>query len=204
MKNVFFAIVLLTMITGCNVQKHVSRSQLNASSQTETRDEMASRLNKEIKTDIQSSVDTHTSENCDTNFQTPGSNVTGEKSLEYLLQGGSFELENSAVKGIIRVDTLSGKVTLSIDEKPKIFPHSFNRTTVTHETTNKETNEKEDLKTSAQQKTKTNSDLQSSLVDKQVEKTFNWWWIPIAVCILIIAMFAFRYFYRIGKLKTGK
>jgi hypothetical protein len=165
---------------------------------------MASRLNKEIKTDIHASVDTHTSENCDTNFQTPGSNVTGEKSLEYLLQGGSFELENSAVKGTIRVDTLSGKVTLSLDEKPKTFPHSFNRTTDTHETTNKETNEKEDLKTSALQKTKTYSDFQSSLVEKQVERSFPWWWIPIAVCILVIAFFAFRYFYRIGKLKTGK
>ena len=203
MKNAPFAFALLILVTGCNLAKHVTRDRVNASSQIESKVSMDSKLSKQTKTDIHNSVDTHTSENCDTTFQTPGSNVTGQKSLESLLTGGCFEIENNAVKGTIRLDTLSGKLSLSLEEKPRTFPCKFNRTVDTHQTTDQDTKMNEDLKTSAANQTKASSDSQSSTIQKDVKRTIPWWWIPIAVCFVILAFFVVRFIWRTGKFKTG-
>jgi hypothetical protein len=190
MKNSFFFIALLITITSCNLQKHVTRSEVNTSSQSESREEMASRLKKETQKDISASKDTRTSENCDTNFQTPGSSITGEKSLSDLLNGGSLDIENAAVRGSVRIDSVTGKLKLLLDEKPRIFPAKFNRTTEIHETTNEQSSEKQDVKASGskEQAVKTNSS--SNTVIKDVERSGSWgpWllWIGMAACIVFI------------------
>jgi hypothetical protein len=203
MKNVLFAFALLILVTGCNLAKHLTRDRVNASSQIESKVSMDSKLSKQTKTDIHNSVDTHTSETCDTNFLVPGSTLTGEKSLESLLTGGCFEIENNAVKGTIRLDTLSGNLRLSLEEKPRSFPCTFNRTTDTHQTTDQDIKENEDLKTSAANQTKASSDSQSSTIQKDAKRTIPWWWIPVAVCFVILVYFIVRFLLRTVKFKTG-
>ena len=203
MKNALFSFALLILVTGCNLAKHVTRDRVNASSQIESKVSMDSKLSKQTKTDIHNSVDTHTSETCDTIFQTPGSSVTGQKSLESLLTDGCFEIENNAVKGTIRLDTLSGKLSLSLEEKPRTFPCTFNRTKDTHQTTDQDIKENEDLKTSAANQTKAGSDFKSSTIQKAVKRTIPWWWIPIAVCFVILAVYVVRFLIQTGKFKSG-
>ena len=194
MKNVLFAIVLLILVTGCNVEKHVTRDQVDASSQTESKETVASRLDKEVKTDVLTTIDTHTSENCDTNFVTPGSNITGEKPLESLLSGSSFELENSAVKGTVLVDTITGKVSFSITEKSSTIPLRFNRTTDKRETTNKEVQENEVVKSSMEQKITAKAETESDLTVKDVKRTVPWWsFVFFAVSLVCFVFFLVRF-----------
>ena len=192
MKNVFFFIALLITITSCNLQKHVTRNEVNTSLQTESKEGMASRLKKETEKDIRGSKDTHTTENCDTNFQTPGSSITGEKSLRDLLNGGSLDLENSAVKGTVRIDSATGKVKVILDEKPRSFPGKFNRTTDIHETTSEQSKVNEDLKSSGSKEQASNSASNSSSVTKDVQRSGSWWpwliWIAIAAVIVFVAI----------------
>ena len=201
MKNAPFAFALLILVTGCNLAKHVTQDRVNASSQIESKVSMDSKLSKQTKKDIHNSVDTHTSETCDTTFQTPGSSVTGQKSLESLLTGGCFEIENNAVKGTIRLDTLSGELSLTLEEKPRSFPCTFNRTKDTHETTDQDIKENEDLKTSSANQTIASSDSKSSTIQKDVKRTIPWWWIPIAVCFVILAVYVVRFLLRTVKFK---
>jgi hypothetical protein len=194
MKKIFIALSLLIMATGCSVQKKVTRDQVNTSIQNDSKEEMASRLKKETQKDIRATKDTHTSENCDTNFQTPGSSIAGEKSWGDLLNGGSLDLENAAVKGSVRIDTASGKLKLILEEKPRIFPHSFNRTTTTHQTINEQIEEKQDLKTTQTKEDKQKSSSKSKEVQKDIERTVPWW--PVFFILLAIVCIVVLFFFR--------
>ena len=196
MKIVFVFIALLITITGCNLQKHVTRNEVNSSSQTESKEQMASRLKKETQKDIRGSIDTHTSENCDTNFQAPGSSITGEKSLSDLINGGSLDLENEGIKGSVRIDSATGKVKLLLDEKPRTFQGKFNRTTDTHQTTNEQSNVKEDLKASGTKQQVSKAASNSSEVIKDVKRTVPWWAVPLGVVTALIIFFIANFIIR--------
>ena len=190
MKNALFFVAMLITISSCTLQKHVTRDQVNTSLQTESKEEMASRLKKETEKDILVSKDTHISENCDTNFQTPGSSIAGESALSDLLKGGSLNLENSAVKGSVRYDSASGKMKMYLDEKPRTFPAKFNRTTDTHETTNEQSSVKEDLKASGSKEQASKTASNSSSVTKDVQRSGSWWpwliWIALAAVVVFV------------------
>jgi uncharacterized protein (DUF608 family) len=181
MKNVLLAAILFNLIIGCSVQKQVNRQQVAASSQSETREEMASRLKKETKTDVTATMDQRVTETCDTSLQVPGSSLHGNKALADLLSDGYFKMESNEMEASVLVDTLSGKVTLSVIEKPRVIPHKFNRITETRVTTNKTINEEQDLKTTGSQQITTKSESESNLVVKDVRRSVSWWGIGIAI-----------------------
>ncbi|MCX6267040.1 MAG: hypothetical protein NTW16_06745 [Bacteroidetes bacterium] len=184
MKNLFIIIGLMLVITGCNVQKDLTSNSVKSTRQSQSRSDESATLDKKIKTETLNSIITHVSEDCDTNVQTPGSNITGEKSLQDLTNGHPFELENHAVKGTVQYDSLTGKLNFLLQEKPKSFPVKFNRIIDRNETVNSQTTVNANLISSSRSRENDNSATTSKNITKQVKRTFPWWGI---VCFVFLS-----------------
>ena len=188
MKKVFIAIALTALLSSCNVQKQVTRQDVTASSQSESKEAMASRLKKETKTDATTTTDIRTTESCDTVLNLPGSTLSREIKIRDLISNGTLNLENATVVGTITVDTASGMVILSVTEKPRQLPHIFNRTTVSRETEIKTTKQDENLKATASLSQSNKTSTENSSVSKDIKRSVPWW--TIILCFLAIVILA--------------
>ena len=186
MKNVLFAIALLITLNSCTTSKHVTRDKETSSDQSESKEAIASKDKKEVKTDLKATIDTHTSENCDSNFLVPGSTLQGEKSLRDLLSDGNMNIESNTVGANIHYDSVSKTIHLVINEKARLFPVQFNKTTDTREVKDQQTNLNESSEASAVKNHKSSSESEKITVQKEVERTFPWWLIPVVVVMAVI------------------
>lgn len=184
---------LVIMLTGCNVQKHVTRQQSSASTQSESSEAIASRLKKQVKTDATTTKDIHTVESVDTTMFIPGSVLQGKKSLADLVSEGCFEIESNSVKGSIVLDSTSGTLSFSVIEKPRSIPHSFIRVTDTREMENKVIAENEDVQSAETKKIAASSDSSSDVLSRDVNRTVPWWIIPLVISFAILLFFVYRF-----------
>ncbi len=192
MKNTLIAIALLITITSCTTSKHVTREKETASVQSESKEATASKDKKEVKTDLKATIDTHTSENCDSNFLVPGSSLQGEKSLKDLLSDGNLKIESSDVNAYVHYDSTSKSVTLVVNEKNRLIPVRFNRTTDTREVRDQQTNLEVNSEASAVKDQKSSSESAKETVQKEVENTYSFWpwiiWIALSAVIIFVAI----------------
>ncbi|MDP1624108.1 MAG: hypothetical protein Q8M08_17430 [Bacteroidales bacterium] len=193
MKHLIFAIALLAILSSCNVQKHMTREKVTASSQIQTREAMASLLKRDVNKESTSITEKRTTETVDTTFSVPGSTLQAHKSLAELLSEGVFQLESTSMKATMLVDSASGNITFSVIEKPRTFPHKFNRVTVTREESKKTVNETENHNTTNNLQKTANSETSSDMAVTDVKRSFPWRFMTlIAIGLGLIVYFAYR------------
>lgn len=196
MKNVLFAVALLITITSCTATKHVSREKDSASVQIQSIEVTASKENKQVKTDLKATIDTHTSEDCDSNFLVSGSSLHGEKSLRDMISDGSMNIESPTVDAQIHYDSVKKTISLVVNEKARLFPVRFNRTTDTREVKDQEINLDESSVGSAVKNQQSSSESEKEKVQKEVEKAFPVWIVPVGVIAAVLGFILFSYIHK--------
>jgi hypothetical protein len=190
MKNVLLSIAMFILVTGCTVSKQVSRQLEKSTTETESQAETNSNLIRKATTDAHTTTNSKTTINVDTSFTSPGSQLSGEKPLSNLLNGDSLSVETSDLKGVVSLDTLTGRVSFRVTEKPKVFPLRYNKTTESQQTIDTNVDEKQRLITTSASDNKASQVLKKENIEKDIKRSIPWgWFIAIAIFAVIVFFF---------------
>jgi hypothetical protein len=148
MKNLL-PFLLLLLVTSCNVSKSLSRSEISTHSEVTTSQTGNANEVKNTNTDLHSVKNSQISVTADTAVTTPGSLLAGEKPLQNFLSGDSLVIDDEFSHSTVRYDSISKNLSIETTIKPRTTVVKFNRTEQISETTDLQTTQTSDLKSSA-------------------------------------------------------
>jgi hypothetical protein len=165
MKNITI-ILCLALLTSCSVFKKVNKTENKTDVKTETTTTETTRITE---------TETQTA---DTVIHEAGTEVSGTKPVQELVEGDSLCAENDQVKSTVTYDKVTGKLKLTALVKPHNIPVKINigKTRITETHTNTTTKKKD------------------TLVAKSVNRKI--WNVPFAWLLLLLIALAVVYYYR--------
>ena len=187
-------ILLFIFLCGCSVSKHVNSEKLVTNSNVTEKGVLNVDQKKEKVNDIHSNIDDHITENCDSNYSVPGQTTSASKSVKDLLGGDPLIRESGNITGEVRYDSVTGKVFLTVIEKPHQLPTKFLRTIDHHEQLTDQSKEDDHALTNSTSNKNEKDSSTDQVKEKQVDTSYLGW-IPVVLGLAaIVGVVVFVFF----------
>lgn len=176
-------ILILFALASCTSTKNISRNSDNSKTDTEV---TASEKTKEV-TRIDAQIKRTTTTEGDTSINIGGDKLTGEISIEGLLDKPAT-IENADQSIILVLD--NGFLRATSITKHRLVPIKIKKTVIEEGTIKQTKISKSDSSGSSRVEEK--KDI--NIVDKSVKRSPSYWWILIIICGTTVVYFGYKFF----------